>query len=107
MIDLSKNDIIDAVFDRYKTTYECVRDTGDYMSDEDVDIFLNYVRRDMKKAFKKIDREHRKSFKAQKKAERKARSAERKSARSRKNTVSNTGVDKPVNIITGNSNEKE
>lgn len=60
MIDLRKNDIIDAVFKRYKDSYKLTENTPDYMQKRDIDWYDAILRRNMRKDIKKIDREFRK-----------------------------------------------
>ncbi len=60
MIDLSKNDVVDAVFNRYVDSYRCTVDLLDFMPERDIDSFFAFLRKNMLKDFKRVNKEARK-----------------------------------------------
>lgn len=73
MIDLSINDIIDVVFNRYVESYRCTLDLLDFMPEKDIDVFFAYLRSNMLKDFKRVKKEARILRRLKKKEARKAK----------------------------------
>ncbi len=95
MLDLRKNDIRDEVFNRYKITYSLLNDTGDFMPDKDVNLFLRFVRKDMRKDLKRVKREYRRLRWQEWKERRHARKMSRK------------GLGKPEEDVPAEQTERE
>ncbi|MCM1437646.1 MAG: hypothetical protein NC131_00340 [Roseburia sp.] len=53
-----KNDLIDELLVRYYSTFAHTLDTGDYVPDKYNKKILNYIFKNMKRAFRKIDWEN-------------------------------------------------
>ncbi len=60
MIDLSKNDVVDTVFNRYVESYRCTLDLVDFMPRRDIDSFFSFLRKNMLKDFKRVNKEAKK-----------------------------------------------
>ena len=73
MIDLSINDVIDVVFNRYVESYRCTLDLLDFMPEKDIEVFLAYLRANMIKDFKRVNKEARILRRLKKKQARKAK----------------------------------
>lgn len=54
-----KNDLIDECLIRFYNTFSCTLDTADYVSDKYNAKILKYIFKNMKRAFRKLDREDR------------------------------------------------
>ena len=89
MINYNKNDLINETLDQYYTTFAHTLDTGDYVPDKFNDKIRKYIFKNMKGAFRKInkeDRSYQKELRKEEKAERKAKKAEEK-AQKRENVT--------------------
>lgn len=69
MINFNKNDLIDAVLNRFYDTFRCTLDTADFVPQKYNDKILAYIFKNMKKAFRMIDKTDRVYQKARKKLE--------------------------------------
>ncbi len=56
-MNFHKNDLIDAVLLRFFDTFRCTLDTADFVPEKYNDKILAYIFKNMKKAFRCIDRE--------------------------------------------------
>ncbi len=59
MINYNKNKLINACLCKYYETFSHTLDTADFVPDKFNDKILNYIFKNMKKSFKKIDKEDR------------------------------------------------
>ena len=57
MINFNKNKLINMVLAKYYETFSMTLDTADYVPEKYNDKILKYIFKNMKKAFRKIDRE--------------------------------------------------
>ena len=77
MLNYNKNKLINACLFKYYETFSHTLDTADYVPDKFNDKILNYIFKNMKRSFKKIDKEDRryqKQFnKAQKRKQKKSK----------------------------------
>lgn len=60
MINFNKNKLINTVLHHYYETFSYTLDTADFVPDEYNNKISKYIFKNMKKAFKKIDRDDRK-----------------------------------------------
>lgn len=58
-MNFHKNDLIDRVLIRFYQTFELTLDTADYVPEKYNKKILRYIYRNMRRAFRKIDREDR------------------------------------------------
>jgi len=96
MINFNKNKLINETLDKYFETFSHTLDTADYVPEKYNVKISRYIFKNMKKAFKRIDREDRKyqyEFnKKLRKKERIKRKKVRESKRAEKNANSNLKV---------------
>lgn len=59
MINYHKNKLINQVLDKYYETFSHTLDTAEFVPEKFNDKINNYIFKNMKKAFKKIDKEDR------------------------------------------------
>ena len=57
MINFNKNKLINMVLAKYYETFSMTLDTADYVPEKYNDKIIKYIFKNMKKAFRKIDRE--------------------------------------------------
>lgn len=57
MINFNKNKLINAVLNNYYQTFSCTLDTVDFVPEKYNNKIHKYIFKNMKKAFKKIDKE--------------------------------------------------
>lgn len=57
MINFNKNELINLVLNNYYQTFSCTLDTADYVPEKYNNKIHKYIFKNMKKAFKKIDKE--------------------------------------------------
>lgn len=67
MINFNKNKLINQTLDKYYETFEHTLDTADYVPEKYNEKISKYIFKNMKKAFKRIDKEDRKYQKVFKK----------------------------------------
>lgn len=67
MINFNKNKLINQTLDKYYETFEHTLDTADYVPEKYNEKISKYIFKNMKKAFKRIDKEDRKFQKVFKK----------------------------------------
>lgn len=60
MLNYNKNKLINNCLNKYYETFSHTLDTADFVPDEYNDKITKYIFKNMKKAFKRIDREDRK-----------------------------------------------
>ena len=60
MLNYNKNKLINTCLNKYYETFSHTRDTADFVPDEYNDKITKYIFKNMKKAFKRIDKEDRK-----------------------------------------------
>ena len=70
MINFNKNKLINTTLEKYYETFEHTLDTIDYVPEKYNDKICKYIFKNMKKAFKKIDKE---DFKFQKELKKKTK----------------------------------
>ena len=78
-MNYNKNKLINECLTRYYETFSHTLDTADYVPDKFNMKILNYIYKNMKKTFKRIDKEDRKFQRRFKKAERKKNKKNKKS----------------------------
>ena len=57
MINFNKNKLINMVLEKYYETFSMTLDTADYVPEKYNDKIIKYIFKNMKKAFRRIDRE--------------------------------------------------
>lgn len=57
MINFNKNKLIDSVLNNYYQTFSCTLDTAEFVPEKYNNKIHKYIFKNMKKAFKKIDKE--------------------------------------------------
>jgi hypothetical protein len=77
VINYNKNKLINECLTQYYETFSHTLDTADYVPDKFNDKILNYIYKNMKRTFKRIDKEDRKCQRQFVKEERKARKTKR------------------------------
>ena len=77
MINYNKNKLINACLIKYYETFSHTLDTADFVPDKFNDKILNYIFKNMKKSFKKIDKEGRR-YQKQKNKELQAKAKQEK-----------------------------
>ena len=77
MLNYNKNKLINECPTKYYETFSHTLDTADYVPDKFNDKILNYIYKNMRKTFKRIDREDKKCQRQFVKEERKARKSKR------------------------------
>ncbi len=60
MLNYNKNKLINTCLDKYYETFSHTLDTADFVPDEYNDKIVKYIFKNMKKAFRRIDKEDRK-----------------------------------------------
>lgn len=94
-MNFNKNDLIDAVLRRFYDTFRCTLDTADFVPEKYNDKICAYIFKNMKKAFRQIDKNDRVYRNARKKLEERLRVAAHTNAGSTdraRSTVSFNGV---------------
>ncbi len=73
MLNYNKNKLINECLTKYYETFSHTLDTADYVPDKFNNKILNYIYKNMRKTFKRIDREDKKYQRQFVKEQRKAR----------------------------------
>ena len=77
MLNYNKNKLINECLTKYYETFSHTLDTADYVPDKFNNKILNYIYKNMRKTFKRIDKEDKKYQKQFIKEQRKARKSKR------------------------------
>lgn len=77
MLNYNKNKLINECLTKYYETFSHTLDTADYVPDKFNNKILNYIYKNMRKTFKRIDREDKKYQRQFVKEEHKARKSKR------------------------------